>query len=128
MLDHFSEIENDFKGAELVTILFGANDSCSESPQNVPISEFEKNLKELIERIRKLGPSNIVLIETPWVDGPAYLKYVNETYPEKNLSSPTRSEELAAIYAKTVSLIARERRKREKSRKIDFQYQMLERR
>lgn len=48
--EHFSEIENDFKGAELVTILFGANDSCTESPQNVPVSEFALNLKELIER------------------------------------------------------------------------------
>ena len=48
--ENFSEIENDFKGAELVTILFGANDSCTESPQNVPVSEFASNLKELIER------------------------------------------------------------------------------
>lgn len=48
-----------------------------------------------------MGPSNVVLIETPWVDGPSYLQYVNETYPEKKLEKPTRNEELAAIYAQT---------------------------
>merc|ERR1711970_99001 len=108
MLEHFSTIENDFKGAELVTILFGANDSCTEVPQNVPVSDFSTNLKELIERIRKLGPKHIVLIETPWVDGPAYLKYVNETYPEKEMNKSTRNEELTGLYAKTVSNVGKE--------------------
>jgi len=55
-----------------------------------------------------MEPINIVLIETPWVDGPAYLKYVNETYPEKNLVQPTRNEQLAAIYAQTVSNVGKE--------------------
>lgn len=48
-----------------------------------------------------MGVLNILLIETPWVDGENYLKYVNETYPEKKLEKPTRNEELAAIYAQT---------------------------
>ena len=48
--EHFDTIEKDFAGGSLATILFGANDSCSDHPQHVPLEQFEQNLNEIIAR------------------------------------------------------------------------------
>lgn len=106
ILEKFSIIQDDFKDAFITFILLGANDACTESPQNVPLKDFERNLQEIIDRISEVGCGRIILIETPWVDGPAWLNFSNANN-QGNQSVPNRNEVDAASYAKAVFNVAK---------------------
>ena len=58
-------------------------------------------MTKLVNKARDSGAKKIVLISTPWVDGPAWLKFSNAN-PESSQfgqSEPNRNEEAAKIYA-----------------------------
>jgi lysophospholipase L1-like esterase len=82
----FPVSEDDDEGAGtarapvLVTILFGSNDACAKKSsagdvQHVPLARYEKNLKTIVERVRRLRPSpRILFITPPPVDDDAWLQ------------------------------------------------------
>ena len=95
-----AEMLQKISSAEIVFILMGANDSAKDV-QNVPVAKFSENLTKLVNKARDSGAEKIVLISTPWVDGPAWLKFSNAN-PESSQfgqSEPNRNEEAAKIYA-----------------------------
>jgi len=108
LLDQIEDLITDFEAAEIVFILMGANDSAKDV-QNVPVAKFSENLTKLVNKARDSGAKKIVLISTPWVDGPAWLKFSNAN-PESSQfgqSEPNRNEEAAKIYADSVAEVAR---------------------
>jgi len=107
LLDQIDDLITDFESAEIVFILMGANDSAKDV-QNVPVAKFSENLTKLVNKARDSGAKKIVLISTPWVDGPAWLKFSNAN-PESSQfgqSEPNRNEEAAKIYADSVAEVA----------------------
>ena len=97
LLEHFDEIELDFKNAKIVFILMGANDAADDQ-QFVPVCKFKENLTELGTRIMKLA-EKVVLIGTPWVNGQHWLQFSNEKYGS-NDTEPNRSADQAKKYSK----------------------------
>lgn len=75
-----------------VVLFFGANDSVREGlKQHVPLAEYDRNLREMIALVlREAQPScGVILITPPPIDEAAYLRFVQERYPEETESSRT---------------------------------------
>jgi len=104
LLEHIDELKPDFANANVVTVLLGANDSCKQPGQHVPIEQFSLYLRQIIDCIQQSGSASIVLIETPWVDGKAW-----GDFAEEDADDLSRSAQQAEQYARAVRHIAQER-------------------
>lgn len=73
----------------LCTVFFGANDSVLEGEtQHVPVAEYKDNLIRIVQHLRAITPSTLILLVTPpTVDSAQW---------------PTRSPDKAAQYAEAV--------------------------
>ena len=49
LLEHIDELKPDFANANVVTVLLGANDSCKQPGQHVPIEQFGLYLRQIID-------------------------------------------------------------------------------
>jgi len=95
LLEHIDELKPDFANANVVTVLLGANDSCKQPGQHVPIEQFGLYLRQIIDCIQQSGSASIVLIETPWVDGKAW-----GDFAEEDADDLSRSAQQAEQYAR----------------------------
>ena len=100
LIDQINDLVHDFSSAEIVFILMGANDSANDV-QNVPVAKFSENLEKIVKIARDAGANKVVLISTPWVDGPAWLEFsmANPSSSQFGQTEPNRTESAAKIYA-----------------------------
>eukprot|EP00245_Coleochaete_scutata_P014879 TRINITY_DN6439_c0_g1_i1.p1 TRINITY_DN6439_c0_g1~~TRINITY_DN6439_c0_g1_i1.p1 ORF type:complete len:257 (+),score=36.94 TRINITY_DN6439_c0_g1_i1:165-935(+) len=97
----------------LVTIFFGANDASlpdsGSSRQHVPISEYESNLRAIINHIHKASTSTrVILIAPPPVDEESRLLHQKITYGDKATGIVERTNEAAGQYAEACKSVGRE--------------------
>ena len=95
LLAEFETIKSDFAAAALVFILMGANDSAADV-QHVPLARFKTNMIELVQKCKDAGAAKVVLVTTPWVDGPAWLAFCrnDQTSSQFEIRNSTSSGDL----------------------------------
>ena len=104
LLAEFDTIKSDFAAAALVVILMGANDSAADV-QHVPLARFKTNMIELVRKCKDAGAAKVVLVTTPWVDGPAWLEFCrnDQTSSQFGQSEPNRCAAEAKKYSQAGS-------------------------
>src|SRR5205085_954343 len=100
---------------DIVLICLGANDSVLPSNprkysyQHIPVIEYGKNLKSIIEHFLQQGidPNNIILIAPPYSDPEKAQKYKLE---QQGISEPLRRDnKFIELYIQEMSKISKEK-------------------
>ena len=95
-----------------MSVFFGANDASlpddRDHCQHVPINEYERNLREIVQTIEKkfkeYNKPPIILITPPPVDKTSWDKYCRQNFDEL---SP-RTNEVSKLYGDRVKSVAKE--------------------
>lgn len=87
------------------TIFFGANDAAlfgrNSERQHVPVEEYRNNLKRMVQHLKKLSPTMlVVLITPPPIDEDGRMEYAKSLYGEKAMKLPERTNEMTGVYAR----------------------------
>ncbi|MBA0690095.1 hypothetical protein Goari_007791 [Gossypium aridum] len=87
------------------TIFLGANDAAlagrTSERQHVPVEEYKENLRKIVRHLKECSPTMlIVLITPPPIDEEGRMEYARETYGEKAMTLPERTNETTGVYAK----------------------------
>ncbi|KAH9720244.1 GDSL esterase/lipase [Citrus sinensis] len=87
------------------TIFFGANDAAlfgrTSERQHVPVEEYGDNLKIMVQHLKRLSPTMlVVLITPPPVDEDGRMEYAKSLYGEKAMKLPERTNEMTGVYAR----------------------------
>mmetsp|Transcript_6663 Transcript_6663/g.16389 ORF Transcript_6663/g.16389 Transcript_6663/m.16389 type:complete len:264 (+) Transcript_6663:51-842(+) len=94
----------------LVTVFFGANDAAIKeyaADVHIPLSEYETNLENIIDKIKDSYPSAKILIMAPPPVHPGQrLEYQKKRYGEKATGILERTSEVTGKYAEVCRKIA----------------------
>ncbi|XP_078428362.1 GDSL esterase/lipase At5g62930-like [Wolffia australiana] len=87
------------------TIFFGANDAAllerHSERQHVPIEEYKDNLRQIVQHLKNLSPTMlVVLITPPPVDEDGRMKFALSKYGAKVMELPERTNKVTGLYAK----------------------------
>lgn len=95
-------IEPTFRGAELVTVWFGANDAAlpdrTSKVQHVPLEEYRANLKYIVDRLKSLA-CEVILVTPPPVSEPHRIRHAKEMYGVDLDLGSERTNEVTKEYA-----------------------------
>ncbi|XP_044477082.1 GDSL esterase/lipase At5g62930-like [Mangifera indica] len=104
LLCHIFPLHNKIPPA-VTTIFFGANDAAllgrTSERQHVPVEEYKNNLRKMVQHLKEVSPTMlVVLITPPPIDEEGRKAYAQSVYGEKAMKEPERTNEMAGVYAR----------------------------